>query len=63
MDPRLDSGLRVARRRFLGQAGVGIGMAALAELLQCDLLAQSDGCRTPQAACRGCRTSRRRPSG
>jgi hypothetical protein len=35
MDPR------VARRRFLGQAGVGIGMAALAELLHCDLFAQS----------------------
>ena len=29
------------RRRFLGQAGLGIGMAALAELLQRDLFAQS----------------------
>ena len=28
------------RRRFLGQAGLGIGMAALAELLQRDLFAQ-----------------------
>ena len=37
----VDASLRVARRRFLGQAGVGIGMAALAELLQCDLFAQS----------------------
>jgi hypothetical protein len=41
MDPRVDCALRVARRRFLGQAGLGIGMAALAELLRCDLLAQS----------------------
>src|SRR5262245_60163599 len=40
MDPRLESGLRAARRRFLGQAGIGIGMAALAELLHCDLFAQ-----------------------
>ena len=31
----------VARRRFLGQAGLGIGAAALAELLHCDLFAQS----------------------
>ena len=31
----------MTRRHFLGQAGVGIGTAALAELLQCDLLAQS----------------------
>ena len=29
------------RRRFLGQAGLGIGMAALGELLQRDLFAQS----------------------
>ena len=36
----MDAALRVARRRFLGQAGIGIGMAALAELLQCDLFAQ-----------------------
>ena len=28
------------RRRFLGQAGLGIGMAALAELLQRDVFAQ-----------------------
>jgi Protein of unknown function (DUF1501) len=41
MDPRVNSALGVARRRFLGQAGIGIGMAALAELLQCDLFAQS----------------------
>ncbi len=50
MDPRpkerrqgvpVDIALRLARRRFLGQAGVGIGMAALAELLHCDLFAQS----------------------
>ena len=38
--PRLPA-LIVTRRRFLGQAGLGIGAAALAELLQCDLLAQS----------------------
>ena len=31
------------RRRFLGQAGLGIGMAALAELLQRDLFAQGAG--------------------
>jgi len=52
MDPRVDpkerrqgvpvdAALRVARRRFLGQAGIGIGMAALSELLHCDLFAQS----------------------
>ena len=39
MDPRLDFLLNVNRRRFLG-AGLGIGAAALAELLQVDLLAQ-----------------------
>jgi hypothetical protein len=33
--------LSVTRRRFLGQAGIGIGAAALAELLQADLFAQS----------------------
>ena len=33
--------LLVTRRRFLGQAGIGIGAAALAELLQDDLFAQS----------------------
>jgi len=39
MDPRLDFLPNVNRRRFLG-AGLGLGAAALAELLQCDLLAQ-----------------------
>src|SRR6185503_20399047 len=41
MDPRLTYPLNVSRRHFLGQAGVGIGVAALAELLQSDLLAQT----------------------
>src|SRR6185503_338740 len=43
MDPRLTYPLNVTRRHFLGRAGVGIGVAALAELLQCDLLAQTPG--------------------
>jgi hypothetical protein len=37
----IDVPLNLTRRRFLGQAGLGIGAAALAELLQLDLLAQS----------------------
>jgi hypothetical protein len=41
MDPRLTCPVNVTRRHFLGQAGVGIGVAALAELLQHDLLAQT----------------------
>ena len=41
MDPRLKHPLNVTRRHFLGRAGVGIGVAALAELLQSDLLAQT----------------------
>jgi hypothetical protein len=41
MDPRLAYPLKLTRRHFLGRAGVGIGVAALAELLQDDLLAQS----------------------
>ena len=57
------------RRRFLGQAGLGIGMAALAELLQRDLFAQ-ERCRVPNPGSRipdieglpGFRISRRRPS-
>ena len=45
MDPRLKERRQVvpvdaARRRFIGQAGLGIGMAALAELLHGDLFAQ-----------------------
>src|SRR5262245_47188992 len=36
----VDVAFRAARRRFLGQAGIGIGAAALAELLRCDLFAQ-----------------------
>ena len=59
------------RRRFLGQAGLGIGMAALAELLQRDLFAQgawSRSClRVPDPGSRVpgskvFRISRRRPS-
>src|SRR5262245_20032422 len=42
MDPREDFLLNVTRRQFLGKAGIGIGAAALAELLQLDLLAQSE---------------------
>ena len=42
MDPCLTRSLNVTRRHFLGQAAVGIGVAALAELLQYDsLLAQA----------------------
>ena len=43
MNPHEDAPhpLLVTRRRFLGQAGIGIGAAALAELLQDDLFAQS----------------------
>ena len=41
MDPRLERGLNLTRRQFLGRAGVGIGTAALAELLNQDLLAQT----------------------
>ena len=53
------------RRRFLGQAGLGIGMAALAELLQRDLFAQSLS-SNPEARVPGAkvfRISRRKPSG
>jgi hypothetical protein len=47
MDQRFEVPLNLTRRRFLGQAGLGIGAAALAELLQFDLLAQSaDGVAT-----------------
>src|SRR5215468_3548855 len=35
------SGEKLNRRRFLGQAGISIGAAALAELLHADLFAQS----------------------
>src|ERR1041384_7632366 len=41
MSRRFEDPLNLTRRRFLGQAGLGIGAAALAELLQFDLLAQS----------------------
>jgi len=41
MDPRLEQRLNLTRRHFLGRAGIGIGTAALAELLQQDLFAQS----------------------
>lgn len=42
MDPRFEHSLNVTRRHFLRRAGVGIGAAALAELLQYEhLLAQS----------------------
>src|SRR5215471_2182250 len=41
MDPRADFLLNLSRRQFLGQAGIGIGAVALAELLQDDLIAQS----------------------
>lgn len=36
MDPRLESQLAVNRRHFFGRASVGIGVAALANLLQAD---------------------------
>ena len=41
MDPRLEQRLSSTRRRFLGRAGIGIGAAALGELLNQDLFAQS----------------------
>jgi len=41
MDPRLEPRLNLTRRRFLGGAGIGIGTAALGELLHQDLFAQS----------------------
>jgi hypothetical protein len=42
VDPRFEHSLNVTRRHFLRRAGVGIGAAALAELLQYEhLLAQS----------------------
>jgi hypothetical protein len=40
MDRRFEDPLHLTRRRFLGTAGLGIGAAALAELLQVDLLGQ-----------------------
>jgi hypothetical protein len=40
MDQPFEVPLNLTRRRFLGTAGLGIGAAALAELLQFDLLAQ-----------------------
>jgi hypothetical protein len=42
MDPRAEILLNITRRRFLAQGGVAIGAAALAQLLQFDLLAQSE---------------------
>src|SRR5215470_12962989 len=41
MDRGIDNPLNPTRRRFLGQAGLGVGAAALAELLQFDVLAQT----------------------
>jgi hypothetical protein len=46
MDPRVDFSLNMNRRHFLGKAGIGIGAAALAELLQADLFAQSEAPQT-----------------
>ena len=40
MDPHLERRVNLSRRHFLGRAGV-VGVAALAELLQSDLLAQT----------------------
>jgi uncharacterized protein DUF1501 len=40
MDPRLEQRLSLTRRHLLGRAGIGIGTAALAELLHQDLFAQ-----------------------
>jgi len=40
MDPHLEHRVNLSRRHFLGRAGV-VGVAALAELLQSDLLAQA----------------------
>jgi len=37
MDPRVEQRLSLTRRHFLGRAGIGIGTAALAELLNQDL--------------------------
>ena len=42
MDPRAEILLNNTRRRFLAQGGVAIGAAALAQLLQFDLLAQNE---------------------
>ena len=52
MDPRLEPRLNLTRRRFLGGAGIGIGTAALGELLHRICL--------PRSATRRChrRTSR-----
>jgi hypothetical protein len=41
MDPRLERRLNLTRRQFLGRAGLGRGTAALAELLNQDLFAQT----------------------
>ena len=41
MDPRLEQRLNSTRRHFLGRAGIGIGTAALGELLNQDLFAQA----------------------
>jgi len=41
MDPRLEERLNLTRRHFLGRAGIGIGTAALTELLNQDLFAQA----------------------
>ena len=41
MDPRLEQRLSLTRRHFLGRAGIGIGTAALTELLNQDLFAQA----------------------
>lgn len=47
MDPRLERGLSLSRRQFLGGAGIGIGTLALGELLNQDLFAQTvDGAAT-----------------
>jgi hypothetical protein len=41
MDPRVEQRLSLTRRHFLGRAGIGIGTAALAELLNQDLFAEA----------------------
>ena len=42
MDPRIEQRLLQARRQFLGQSGVSIGMAALASLMGGDVRGERD---------------------
>ena len=60
----LHNAQRVTRRRLFGSAGLGIGSAALAALLQRDTLGGGDpAARGACPVCPACRTTRPRPSG